>query len=379
MHISLSCSFTEGWSYHENLLPYWHLKMGNEVVLVARNKQHVGQPIVECDCEHKIMDNGVELFRIKVKEKKINSWSKPDKKELFSIIEKNKPDIVWVHNVMDCTIKLVSEYKKTKDNNLIIIGDNHVDFSNYGKDILRKINLLFISCRLKKITKHIKTFYGVTPGRCLFLKEQLRIPEDKIKLSIQGGNPEDIDYDNKTIIRDDVRSKHSVSNSDFVYCIGGKLTREKRLMSLVYGFTSCQSNDIRLFVFGSICAEDEKAFFDAIKNDKRIIYFGFLNNKEISDVFLASDLGFFPGRHSVLWEKALSCGLPCIFEQKEGYEHVYSGGGAARVSELFPNNIFDYDSFRFTKKYLDLKKNAEANRTMFLYDEIARKTIEENS
>lgn len=48
---------------------------------------------------------------------------------------------------------------------------------------------------------------------------------------------------------------------------------------------------------------------------------GFDDIKDIYSLFQISDLGIFPGTHSVLWE-ACANGLPCIFKHWDGIEHV---------------------------------------------------------
>lgn len=61
--------------------------------------------------------------------------------------------------------------------------------------------------------------------------------------------------------------------------------------------------------------------------------YGFLENKRINELFLTADLGVFPGGHSVLWEQAVGCGLPCVFQYRKGMPHVDVGGNCRFITD----------------------------------------------
>ena len=54
----------------------------------------------------------------------------------------------------------------------------------------------------------------------------------------------------------------------------------------------------------------------------RVQLAGWVSAEQVYRYFLAADLVFFPGLHSVLWEQALACKVPCVFSKLEGFGHV---------------------------------------------------------
>ena len=60
---------------------------------------------------------------------------------------------------------------------------------------------------------------------------------------------------------------------------------------------------------------------------------------QITDYYLGADMAIFPGRHSVLWEKAVACGLPCIIKYAEGMQHVDVGGNCVFFKDGSPEGI----------------------------------------
>lgn len=376
VHISLSGPYTEGWSYHENMLPYWHKKLGNDVVLIARDTKYVKDSIVHCEPQKKVQDNGVILYRIRIKDKKINSWIRPKKFDLLNILFLEKPEVIWVHGVLNHFIDIVADYKKMNNNDVIIVADNHTDFYNYGTDFLRKINLIHFRTRLKKIDPQISIYYGVTPGRVDFLSTELGIDKKKIKLSLQGGNPDEINYAAKDTIRLSFRRKYNIPDDSFIYVTGGKLDQKKKILELIHSYSESKSSNTRLIIFGSISSDCSKAFEDALKKDSRIVFLGWLNSEETSNVFLSSDLGIFPGGHSVLWEKALACGLACCFESRTGFEHVFMGG-AIKLQKENGNILFDYDSFPTNVVFKNIHQKIQEIRYCYLYDSIAKSSLDD--
>jgi hypothetical protein len=96
------------------------------------------------------------------------------------------------------------------------------------------------------------------------------------------------------------------------------------------------------------------------------------------DYFLISDLGFFPGTHSVLWEQACACGLPCVFKDWEGMHHVDMGGNCEFLLEdsadVIRNIIFNIYSDK--GKIQKMKFAAESCKKEFFYSEIAKRALE---
>ena len=46
VHIDLTCSFSEGFSYQENILPKYHVRMGYEVHFITHSHVILGQYVL---------------------------------------------------------------------------------------------------------------------------------------------------------------------------------------------------------------------------------------------------------------------------------------------------------------------------------------------
>jgi hypothetical protein len=99
---------------------------------------------------------------------------------------------------------------------------------------------------------------------------------------------------------------------------------------------------------------------------------------ENCDYFLASDLGVFPGRHSVLWEQAIATGLPCVFKEWKGTKHVDLGGNCKflyndqrdEIKKVIKEIINNEDIYNEMKQVAE-DKGIE----IFSYSRIAKKSI----
>src|SRR5690606_17293733 len=98
----------------------------------------------------------------------------------------------------------------------------------------------------------------------------------------------------------------------------------------------------------------------SLADGEKIKYIGWIDSNDSYNYFAASDLGVFPGRHSVLWEQAVGSGLPCIFKYWEGTTHVDLGG----------NCIFLYkDTVSEIKASIEKVINTKSYRKMKLIAE----------
>jgi carbamoylphosphate synthase large subunit len=112
--------------------------------------------------------------------------------------------------------------------------------------------------------------------------------------------------------------------------------------------------------------------------NKNIHCIGWIPSEKVYDWFLASDLAVFPGTHSVLWEQAVACGVPCVFKHWDGMEHVDVGGNC---KFLYNDSIDEIKNI-----LLDIVKNKDNYEKMknvaikkgvneFSYLEIAKRSI----
>jgi hypothetical protein len=134
----------------------------------------------------------------------------------------------------------------------------------------------------------------------------------------------------------------------------------------------------KLLVFGMVSPDIEHKFNTILESNHNIIFIGWIESNKVYDYYFASDLVFFPGQHSVLWEQACASKVPCVFEKWEGMNHVNNGGNADFVTPITETSLKEEISkLRFSKKYYEMYKVAQSNKTdVFLYSNIAKKSLE---
>ncbi len=94
---------------------------------------------------------------------------------------------------------------------------------------------------------------------------------------------------------------------------------------------------------------------------------------------ILSDLGVFPGTHSVLWEQSCASALPCIFRRWIGMQHVDIGGNCILLDDVSVVSIKNtINSVLNNKEKYDDMRDISINKGMkiFSYREIAKKAIE---
>lgn len=375
MHIAPLSPYNVGWSYQDNLLPKYQRKMGHEVVVVVspfENTSNGKKDVGEADF---ILDDGVHVYR----RRRMFGNSPFGKAISFTdvgdILKSFQPDFVMIHSMITLTVFQAIQYKKKYNPQCVIIQDNHLD-ENIGRRKTKLLTDLFYQYwrfvnRFSK--KYVAKYYGVTPWRQDFIVKRFGIEREKTDVLIMGADDELIDFDNRDQIRNDLRNQYNIG-SNFVICTGGKIEKNKKidlLMKAVKGMPG-----VKLLVFGNV-ADNYKDEIEKSINEN-VIMLGWMNTKEINDVFLASDIAVFPGQHSVLWEQACACKIPCLFAYWDGMNHLNNGGNCAFISadsvEAIRNSIMKYTN---TDAYEELKEKADSPLTdVFLYKNIADKSLE---
>lgn len=379
LHICLATNYTEGYGYQENLLPYFHKKDGHDVVIFAsdsmfdKNFCFTKRPVVEY-----VNDQNI---RVKIIEKTAHSklwFLKRDFRGLYGYVEKESPDIIFVHGPQFVSLKDIKEYKRNFPAVKVFI-DNHADYYNTRVKKLRKkiAHWCFYGHTMRSMAKDVEMFWGVTPWRCDFLHRMYGVPKKKIGLLVMGGNDEKIQFDNIESIRKSTRNKYDVADDDFLVITGGKIDRTKNIHLLIEAVKAIDCDNVKLMIFGRPTKDFEEEFLSAVNGTDCIKYIGWIDSDSVYDYFLASDLCVFPGTHSVLWEQACACGLPGIYKAWEGMHHVNVDGSAL----FLKNDTADEIRVALTdilvnpERYEAMKKAAELGKSIFSYREISKRAI----
>lgn len=382
VHLCLCGPYNDNWGYQENIIPKYNRKDGHEVTvitstLVNSTKNHGYE---RTSAKEYYLEDGIKVIRLPFIKFFIKNLIERLRiyKNLYQTLKNENPDLIFVHEVSFWNVDSVIKYKMSKKN-VKIYADNHADYENSARNLISKylIHRIIWKSRYKKFMPHCEKIFGVTPNRCEFLSEMYSVSKDKIDLLVMGADTEKINFDNKEKIKEEIRSSLSITKDDFVIITGGKIDEKKNIHNLIMAVNEIANSNIKLIVFGTAIG-NIKEIIESLSSTKYVNYIGWINSDKAYDYFLASDLAFFPGTHSVLWEQAVGTGIPCVFKKWKGMDHVDVGGNCEFINDGTVEEIKSIILNIFNNQY---KYNQMRNNTIkrginyFSYEKISRRAI----
>lgn len=383
-HLALEAPYNEGWGFQENLLTKYQVKMGHDVTLVISNKENCinNQQIIVPVADY-ISPDGfrvVRLDHIHFIPQKISNVIKIFK--YYNLLCEIKPDLIMVHGLNNLSVLQVAKYVKKVNPNCKVIADSHLDY-NIGahlasNDLDIRIFRAVLRYVQKKMQKYYIKVYGVTPWRCEYCEDIYRIKKEKLDLLPAGADDEKIDYVNRDKIRAEIRKKHNISDDDFLIVTGGKIDKKKNIDKLMQAVTQLKNDNVKLLVFGQ-CADNIDTRVEDLAKNEKIRYIGWISSDKVYDYFMASDLVFFPGQHSVMWEQSVACGVPVVMKHYHAMQHCDMGGNAFFFKDDSVEGILKtlQDILDDEERYNEALKVAQSDkREQFLYSRLAEKAVE---
>lgn len=383
VHIHLLGPYTEGWGYQENILPKIQVRQGHTVSVITNCYKHsTDGTIIEIAPEERIID-GVKIIRLKrknfIKNKGLSSYL-----FLFPVYEaliKLHPDVILLHG-LGTGLANYQIKKYVKKHDVLLYGDSHVireyiDTSNKNiADIIK--HAYSIHCK-KILYPFYKKIFGITPECVEFATTYYRTPEEKMELFPLGYDPEICKIDDKSAIRRAFRKEHKISDDTLVLAHGGKIIPRRNTELAIKAFLSLKNTNSKMIIFGDIAPEVEDGIMKLINSSDRIIYLGHLSQKDYVKVFMASDIGFFPGAQSALWQEAIGCGLPLILGEAPAIDYLDRGGNMIMVSRSDVNDsVNKIEALLNENKLTHMKKIAESSaREFFSYERISNMMLGE--
>ena len=377
VHLCLSAFFIDNYSYQDNLLPKYHVKMGHNVTMIASlftfNEQGVGCYL---DDYSEYEDNsGFHIVRLPYKfPVKINKILRHYER-FEEILDREAPDIIFAHNISFGDTTVIVKYLK-KHPDVKVFADNHADFVNSAKNFLSKYILHPIIWRhyAKKLEPYLTKCFGVTPMRCRFLKEMYHINPDIIDFLPMGVDDESIPT-NRSEVRSAIRQELSIDENDIVVLTGGKIDKLKNTHILLDALKEINNEHIHLIICGTLTPE-MSYLKDEIDSNQNIHYLGWCNADSVMDCMVASDIACFPGTHSTLWEQSVGVGLPAIFKRWNEMEHVNVNGNSVFVKGDDVKELLEaIRKFVDTDYLSSIKVKANEASKQFRYSDIAKISI----
>lgn len=377
IHIVIGASYKDGMGYQENILPVKHKELGFDVVIIGES--YTSKKIIYHN------ESGIKTVLLPMndsilKQMPIIKYIIPQTKGLYDVLVDEQPDIIFIHGVNTPSNNDVIKYYN-KHPEISIFADNHIDYYNvkWEKIKQRLIYSTIFHINSKRIAKTCKKVWGVTPWRVDFLKNVFKLSPDKVDLLVMGGDEKYIDWDNKDSIRHNIRQINNIPQNAFLIITGGRIDKTKNIHFLIDAVKTIPN--VHLLIFGK-AQPDMEGFISDISCD-RIHNVGWISPNESYQYFLASDLAFFPGTHSVLWEQACASGVPCVFKDwGNAFSHVDVGGNCLFIKD--PNKdsieaqILEIVNNEDLYQHMLLTASTKA-RPYFSYIEIAKRAIHYNS
>lgn len=381
VHVIPNAPYNDNWGYQDNLLPKHHKLLGHDVTVIATNLQHSKNGIEEIEPCNYVLDDGVKVIRLRHRSYYSSILTELfTKLDIYELLKEIMPDYIFYHGLVSNTILDVIKYKKRINNNCLIVEDNHLDY-NIGshsvglKKILGRGYYRFIN---RIASPYVEKIYGVTPWRKTYAEEYFKCPVEKTDVLIMGADDSAIDFEKRDQIRETIRRNYSFADDDFVIITGGKVDKKKNVLELMEAVYRIADNRIKLLIFGSISDDIKEKFYNLLNLCSNITYIGWIKSNTVYEYYFASDLAFFPGQHSVLWEQACASKIPCVFKKWEGMDHVDCGGNSLLACDLSVEKIISIlESLDYTEEYRKMLEVARSEKTnIYLYSNIAQKSLE---
>lgn len=380
VHIIIAAAYKEGFGYQENILPAKHVELGLDTYIVSFNSEYSKGRIY-------VNGDGISVTLLPVNDSKFTrlryiSSFVTKTKGLYSYLENISPDIIFLHG-LQCFESLVLYRWCKKHKNVKLYVDHHADY--YNTPINKLSSRIFYKCVYgyiaARLSEYAIKFWGVTPWRVKYLQDVYNIRPEKTDLLVMGGDEKLVEWDRRHDIRKEYRQRYDIPDNAFLIVSGGKVDKAKNIHILVDAISGLKNKNVYLLIFGSLTKDVEE--YCSTKFNDNVKFIGWVDSKQVYPYFLSADLAVFPGTHSVLWEQAMSCGIPGVFKDWEGgFGHIDCGGNAILLKDISIDSLAGTIGRLANDKsvYEKMKQIAEDKaRKEFSYIEIAKKSIEFNN
>jgi 1,2-diacylglycerol 3-alpha-glucosyltransferase len=321
MKIVMLCDFfNEKLEYQENLLVKYYTKHNHNVTVIAStfesvfdyyNDKHNNQEPAK-DYYY----NGIRVIKLKYAYNILNRIRKYT--SISKILEAEKPDLIYIHDIMPNMIEAV-KYKKMYPNCKMIM-DYHADYSNSAKNKL-SLNILHKIIRKRiffdRAKKHFSKIFPIVPASAVFLNEVYGVPYENMELLPLGA---DTDLGKEIRLNEEgikIRKKLNIPTEHFVIFTGGKLNALKKTEILIEAFNCLNDSKMHLIVVGDSGDKEEDIAYKNMllvlsENSPNIHFVGWLSNIDVYKYLNASNMAAFPANQSILWQQAISMGIPLL-------------------------------------------------------------------
>lgn len=325
--IGLTCFYTPGLTYQDNYLCTQTLADGHAVTYLSNPEKFVNGEIVETGAEDTVLPDGLHLIRLPYVKLGLNIVTKKFRafRGVYDILEREKPDLIFCHNLQYWSVRDVVRYKK--DHPAVkFYADTHTDYNNSGTNwlSLHVLHRIFYRHLVRLVLPYLDRYFYVADECRQFSHEVYGIPNEKMEFYPLGGTLlSDGEY---AAIRAKRRAELGLGENDRLYIHSGKLDALKRSDELLRAFSAVDDPHAVLAVIGSIPKEREAVLLPLIKADERIRYLGWRTGEELQEYLCAADLYCQPGSQSATMQNALCRYCPVMLYPHPSHTADYDRG-----------------------------------------------------
>lgn len=344
-HLCLAAFYNDGFGYQENILPRVHRRLGHEVVIIASTEAYVEQSALGYVTPSSyVNEDGIPVHRLRYArwvpakiQSKVRAYE-----GLWQQIDDFKPDLIFLHDVQFWDILVVRRY--AIERGTVVHADSHTDYVNSARGFISRwiLHGIFYRLLLNRADSIIRRYLPTLPARGDFMHEVYGTRREKIHLLPFGFDDTSVEGINRDVVRQQMRERLGIDKDDLVLVTGGKLDLRKNIHVLIDRFSQLRREGelkkVHLIVFGKPTTEVQAALVD-VHLDPHVHMLGWTPSADIYRIFWASDVAFFPGTHSVLWEEAIGHGLAAVFHRWHGMDHIDLGGNAIFIEDGLASTI----------------------------------------
>lgn len=321
--ILMICDFlNESLSYQENLLAKYYDKLGHRIVVVTsttedvfefiQNRHDPARPATCHDTGNLRVYRQPYAFSVLGRIRKFRG--------VDAILDKERPDLIVVHDIQfnfDAVRRYKQQHAKTR-----VVMDYHADYFNSGRSLASRwvLHRLLRRPVLRRALPMLDDIYPVTPASQQFLHEMYDVPQERMQLLPLGC---DMDLCRTVLAGDEaltLRQRYGISREAPVIFGGGKLAPPKQIERLIGAFQSLKHPTAWLAIAGDAGPEDKPYLAQLqaqARHTPRILFTGWLQQRQMLAHLQMSDLAVFPASQSILWQQAIGMGKPLIIGEPQ--------------------------------------------------------------
>jgi 1,2-diacylglycerol 3-alpha-glucosyltransferase len=337
LFIHLCAPYNTGWTYRENILPKYLAVRGADVtVLTTKTILDSSINKLKSSPLNDEYDESILIKRLQFKLAILPFFIKSRLriyKDLYSIIDELKPNLIYVNGLQLLDLKTITRYKR--NNKVALFGEMNATYLNSASNLLSKYILhrfIYRRAIVRNVCYFDKIYYGSSIAR-EFSEYSYLVDfndEDFLPLAVDSIRISNILNDS---VRLNKRKELNILDDNLLFITGGKLDQNKKILDLINAFTEIIDKNINLVIFGELDISIKQKAIELIERDDRIKLLGWLSDEDTYEILGTADVALFPGTKSSLWEVSVACGLALIGKYWPGNEYLDLNGNLIYYKE----------------------------------------------